>query len=172
MLAVPADAEFATFVTSLRKQGQSPASIASALSESKWADPSGIRWNWRQVETLCWSVEDCLSAPRNDGGREGCDFHRLQSLLRSLLTWSPFDAESLKLIARLNVDGASVATITARLNRSGLRPPAGNVWVAPTVRVLIRLGDSVAIAVEEIDTTGADSDTTDFDHDTFSPLAA
>jgi Recombinase len=138
MLPVPTDEDFTTFVIERRSRGLSAHSIAAALNDSVWADPSGQRWHWQQVDGFCWSADD-HSESGEACSRRSCQFHRRLDLLRLIQSWAPFDQDAARLISTYDAAGESASTIASRLNRGGYRTPDGTRWAARTVRVMLRL---------------------------------
>ncbi len=152
MLPLPEDETFTAFVNELSRQGASVRTIASALNQSAWADPSGRKWHWRQVSAIVGvptepssSEPPAVTRPRPDRASA-----RRVEVLRALRDWRPFDQWNVETIWQYHQAGDSLTAIARRMNQAGVPAPNGRQWNRFWVNVMLH--------AQEVATAGADRD--------------
>ena len=152
MVPLPDDEAFTAFVIELSRQGASVRTIASALNQSAWADPSGRKWHWRQVSAIVVgtagassSSSPVMAVPRADRTSA-----RRLAMLRALHDWRPFDQWNVEAIWQCHEAGDSLTAIARRLNQAGALAPDGRPWTRFWINVMLH--------VQDVATAGADRD--------------
>jgi len=149
MVPQPDDEAFTAFVNELNRQGASVRTIASALNQSAWADPSGRLWHWRQVSAIVGGSSEASSGASPVVARPRADraSARRLAVLRALHDWRPFDQWNVETIWQCHEAGESLTAIARTMNRSGVLAPNGRPWTRFWINVMLHVhADATAAA--------------------------